>query len=170
MMAADYSKLVDDLPRLVRIARAFGLSYHDAEDLVQAAVLRALPRWDAIGADPHPYLRTILTNLFIDGIRRKRVITEKPIGLFPDNDGWQTGDNADKFALRIDLDRELEKLPSLTRAVLILRFLDGQTISATAAILRRPDGTIARMTSEGLAALRRSKTLPNLSGRSAQHD
>lgn len=156
----DHSALIADLPRLMRIARGLGLSHHDAEDLVQAAVVRILPRWDTVGADPHPYLRTVLTNLFIDRLRHATVLTVEPVGLSPDDDRPpDVVDGADRTALRVDLERALDTLTPLVRTVLILRFLDGQTIAATARILQRPEGTIARITSEGIAVLRQASVL-----------
>lgn len=165
MTVVDHAALIADLPRLLRIARGLGLSHHDAEDLVQAAVVRVLPRWESIGADPHPYLRRVLTHLFIDRVRRTAVVTEQAIGLFADDERVAGHDNTEGLALRIDVERALAVLTPFTRTVLVLRFLDGQTIAATAAILQRPEGTIARITSEGLVALRRTDVFTSTPGR-----
>jgi DNA-directed RNA polymerase specialized sigma24 family protein len=44
------------MPALLRTAYLLTGSQPDAEDLVQTALVRAVPRWSRIAGDPEPYL------------------------------------------------------------------------------------------------------------------
>src|SRR5262245_15547885 len=53
-----------------------------ARDLVQDTFERALRRMDTLilGTNPRAWLMTILANLFLDGLRRRRVVVELAMG------------------------------------------------------------------------------------------
>jgi DNA-directed RNA polymerase specialized sigma24 family protein len=55
-----------DSARLHAFASVLGGTWHDAEDLVQQALLRAARRWPTAREHPEAYIRKILVNLARD--------------------------------------------------------------------------------------------------------
>jgi RNA polymerase sigma factor (sigma-70 family) len=78
--------------------------------------------------------------------RRERATAE------PADRGVPAG--ADTVATRHVLVDGLRAVPPRQRAVLVLRFLDGLDVAATAAALGCTEGTVKSQTAHGLAALR----------------
>lgn len=120
-----------------------------AEDLVQAALLRAYPAWRR-GAPEHPeaYVRKIMVRLAIRAARRKRV-REVPLYAAADR-AVDRPDPTDQQVLR-------QALMSLTvpqRAVLVLRYFEGLSEAETAHALGCSVGTVKSRASRALAALR----------------
>jgi RNA polymerase sigma-70 factor (sigma-E family) len=133
---------------LLRLAFLLSGSSHDAEDLVQAALIRVMRHWDGI-ADPLPYMRRTIVNLYINGLRRRA--RELLTGLLPDKPVRQT---TDRVAERSVLWPALLALPPRTRAVIVLRYwLDMSELEAAAA-LGCSVGTVKSTASRGLARLR----------------
>jgi DNA-directed RNA polymerase specialized sigma24 family protein len=62
-------------PALLRLARLLTADPDTAQDLVQEALARVLPRWDRIagGGDPERYVRTVIRSAWIDRWRRSGV-------------------------------------------------------------------------------------------------
>lgn len=57
---------------LLRTARLLTTSHEDAEDLVQSALVRCVPVWTRIAADPEPYVRTVIVRENVSRWRRRR--------------------------------------------------------------------------------------------------
>jgi RNA polymerase sigma-70 factor (sigma-E family) len=124
-----------------------------AEDAVLGALAKLYVRWRRID-NPEAYARTAVVRAAIDEIRRPwwrrehahshAALPDRPV---PDG----TGAVEERLRLRAALGR----LPVKQRAVLVLRFLEGQSVQQTAAALRLPEGTVKAYTSRGLDALRR---------------
>jgi RNA polymerase sigma-70 factor, ECF subfamily len=74
--------LLDDLPRLKTLARAFARNDSDAHDLVQATCVRVLERVDRFRRedpqDSQALFVRIMRNLHVDAIRKRRVSTPVP--------------------------------------------------------------------------------------------
>lgn len=130
--------------------------WHRAEDAVQQ-VLVALyakpPRsWDTVDA----WVRTALVRRLVDESRRpwRR---EQSTELLPEHAA--PPDPADD---RLTLLDALRTLPSMQRAVVVLRYWDDLSVPETAAALRISEGTVKSHASRGLAALRThlERTLP----------
>lgn len=125
-----------------------------AEELTQAALVKAALRWRRVVAagNPEAYVRRILVNEHISWWRRfgRRELAcgyqerEKP-GLDP----------ADAAAQRLDLAAALARLPKRQRAVIVLRFYEDLTEAETAAAMGCSVGTVKSQASAGLAKLRR---------------
>lgn len=133
----------------------------DAEDLVQAALMRAYRHWRRIGrmATPHAYVRQILTRCFIDN-RRRRGAGERPVAEIPD-----IPDPADHAARAADLDAVVRALGHLTpqqRAVLVLRHLLDQPDDEIARELGCSAPTVRSHASRGLQRLRELLSYPDL--------
>ena len=74
---------------LLRVAYLLTGSEHEAEDLLQGALLRVMRRWQRI-EDPLPYLRRTMVNLHVSRWRRHRarelltsVVPERPVRIRP---------------------------------------------------------------------------------------
>src|ERR1700675_1342931 len=118
-MADIRSRLVAQIPRLRRYARALSRDVTAADDLVQDCLIRAVSKshlWQE-GTDLRAWLFTILHNQHIDDVRR--AVRE-----------------------RRDLERALAKLPDELRSTLLLVGMEGMKYDQAAAVLDVPIGTI----------------------------
>ena len=124
----------------------------DAEDLVQSALVKALPHWSRIAADPEPYVRTVLARESIDRWRRRRW---REIATDPTTRAHDTG-----AAPAEDLDRRavvmaaLGRLSPRQRAVIVLRYYEDLTEAQTAQVLGLRLGTVKSHTRDALDRLR----------------
>ena len=135
------------IPSLVRFGFALTGSVVEAEDLVQEALVRLAPRWQAVSASgaPEAYVRRTMVNLHISWWRSRRrewLHPEPPdravTDLLPNRDLW--------VALRV--------LPPRQRAVLALRYLEDLTEAETAAVLGCSVGTVKSQAAKAIAKLR----------------
>jgi RNA polymerase sigma-70 factor (sigma-E family) len=134
---------------LIRTAYALTSSAHDAEDLVQSALVKAMGRWRRID-DPMAYLRRTMVNQHINGWRRLRVrelVSESP-------PAPPVTDTAEVVAEREMLHAALRALSRRTRAVVVLRYVADLPEAEVAATLGLPVGTVKSHASRGLARLR----------------
>ena len=140
------------LPALYRFALTLTGSPHDAEDLVQEALVRTGLAWRRVRRKdaPESYVRTVMARLMVNRWRRKW--REDPVADVPDR---PTVDPAlDRIADRSYLDTAVRALPPRMRAVLVLRYLEGLADAEVAATLGCTVGTVKSQASRGLAKLR----------------
>jgi RNA polymerase sigma-70 factor (sigma-E family) len=149
-------------PQLLRSAWLLTRDWHAAEDLVQTALLKAIPRWRHIqrSDDPSVYVRAVMLNLFLTG-RRRRWTGEHPTADLPEASS-RPADAEDQTDLRLALLAVLAELPRQQRAVIVLRFFDDLTEAATAEVLGCSVGTVKSHTSRALARLREHAALRSL--------
>ncbi|SNY67921.1 SigE family RNA polymerase sigma factor [Paractinoplanes atraurantiacus] len=124
-----------------------------AEDAVLAALARLYVKWNRVDK-PDAYARTAVVRAAIDETRRpwwRREQSHSHAAL-PEEVAPDPIPHADD---RVQLRQALSRLPVKQRAVLVLRFLEGQSVQQTAAALRCPEGTVKVYTARGLDALRR---------------
>jgi len=136
---------------LLGYARLLFGDAHEAEDALQAALLRVVRNWEKASASPVGYTRTALRNLAIDGSRRRHLVA------IPSDQQPQlihSPDVADAHEAAAALDAVLSRLPPRQRVTVVLRVLDGMTETETAAALGCSVGTVKSNLSRGLAALR----------------
>lgn len=137
----DGELLASQIPRLRRYARALTKDLQTADDLVQDCLERAWRKahhWEA-GTDLRAWLFTVMHNVYINGLKRKRPETEPmehtdyedPRPIAPDG-GLQ---------LR-DLERGLTQLSPEQREVLLLVCLEEMTYEQVAAVTGVPIGTV----------------------------
>lgn len=140
-------------PALTRTAYLLTGDRTAAEDLVQAALVKAAVRWRRLvaGGDPEAYLRRIIINDQISGWRRRgrheTAMSDPPDPGLPDP--------ADATARRLDLAAALAQLAPRQRAVIVLRFYEDRSEAETAALLGCAIGTVKSQTADALARLRR---------------
>jgi RNA polymerase sigma-70 factor (sigma-E family) len=139
---------------LVYMATALlGPDRDDAEDIVQAALIKLASHWSA-ARDPNAYVRKALVNLTVDRGRRRR--WSFPVGGSDDLDlRAQPGpDEARRADDTVTLRGALLALPLRQRQVLTLRYLEGCGESETAALLGCTVGTVKNTSHKGLRNLR----------------
>lgn len=130
--------------------------WHRADDLTQTAFVTLHRRWRKIrdkGA-LDAYVRRSLIRAAIDESRRpwRR---ERSTEEVPEPSSSPSGDGmGDAVATRAALVDGLQQVPSRQRAVLVLRFLEGQSVAAVAAAMNCTEGTVKSQTARGLDALR----------------
>ena len=134
--------------RLVRTAVLLGCPRADAEDLVQAALLKCYRSWRRVARADHPdaYVHRVLVTTLADA-RARRWNGELPTDELPDE-----GVEADPTG-GIALRRALAGLAPEHRAVLVLRFYADLSERDAAAALGVPPGTVKSRTSRALKAL-----------------
>ena len=134
--------------RLVRVLTVASGSQPDAEEVVQEAFTRLLPRWGKVRgyADPEAWMRGVAFRL-LSNRRRGRRAAERTLSRYgqeplrpPDGD-------------RIDVTRTLAALPAQQRHVVVLHHLLGPPVNQIAAELGVPAGTVKSRLSRGRAAL-----------------
>ena len=158
--------------RLYTIADRYLGVPSDAEEVAQDALVRAyaaLAGYDAgriRALNLRPWLATITINLARN--RRRRIVDRTPpLQLDPLIEvGWepatQAGLSPPALAERHEQRRELALallgLPGPMREAVVLRYVDGLSVSETASALARPEGTVKAQVHRGLAILRRNLT------------
>jgi RNA polymerase sigma-70 factor (sigma-E family) len=122
--------------------------WHRAEDIVQTALIKLYVAWARVRKDSvDAYARKVLVRTAIDEGRRGFFQRERSVDAVPEHP--VTDDSAD-FDLRLALDA----LPPGQRAVVVLRYWEDLSITETARILGRTEGTVKSQAAKGLAALR----------------
>lgn len=140
-------------PALLRTARLITRDAELAQDLVQAALAKAWPRWSRVEA-PEAYVRTVMVHTYLTW-RRRRWHGETPTGWLPESgtDQWDAVDT------RTVVKAALGALPPRQRAVIVLRYLDDLTEAQTADALGCTVGTVKSQTSKALMRLRAAGVL-----------
>lgn len=137
---------------LLRTAYLLTGDHHDAEDLVQSALIKVVPRWARIKHRPEAYVRRVLARESVNrwrGRRWREVTTE----IIPEAKDSPSTDAADRIALLA----ELRRLSPRQRAVIVLRYYDDLTETDTAAALGISVGTVKSHTRDALAQLRKQQ-------------
>ncbi|WP_026423434.1 SigE family RNA polymerase sigma factor [Actinokineospora inagensis] len=128
--------------------------WHRADDLTQTAFVALHRRWRKIrdrGA-LDAYVRRSVLRAMIDETRRpwRR---ERHVEVVPEVAATDA-EVGEVVAVRSTLVDGLAKVPPRQRAVLVLRFLEGLDVAATAVAMKCSEGTVKSQTARGLAALR----------------
>jgi RNA polymerase sigma-70 factor (ECF subfamily) len=135
--------------RLVAQLYAVTGNRQEAEDVVQEAFMRALPRWEAVqGYDsPEAWLRTVALNLARSRWRRakrgaaalvKHGVPDAAPELSPDH---------------VALMSAMKGLPEAQREALVLHHFVGMSVDEVAASIGAPSGTVKARLSRGRTAL-----------------
>jgi RNA polymerase sigma-70 factor (sigma-E family) len=131
---------------LLRTAYLLTGNHYDAEDLVQSALIKVVPKWARIKDRPEPYVRKVLARESVNRWRRRRW-REVTTDVVPETLHY---DSTDRIALLEDLRR----LSPRQRAVLVLRYFDDLNEADTAAALGISVGTAKSHARDALARLR----------------
>ncbi|MDO9454749.1 SigE family RNA polymerase sigma factor [Nocardioides sp.] len=140
-------------PALLRLACTLTGDPREAEDVVQEALSRALPRWARISAveDVDAYVRRMVVNAHTSRWRawRRRVTPVAQVAdtVAPDRAGPEPDDRR-----RIWL--ACRALPEIHRTAVVLRFYEQLEYAEIAALTGVREGSVRSRVSRGLAALR----------------
>lgn len=135
---------------LLRTAYLLTGNHHDAEDLVQSALIKVVPKWARIKESPERYVRQVLARESVNRWRGRRW-REVTTDVVPET---VRHDSIDRMALL----EELRRLSPRQRAVLVLRYFDDLTEADTAAALGISVGTVKSHTRDAMACLRKQQS------------
>jgi RNA polymerase sigma-70 factor (sigma-E family) len=140
-------------PGLLRLAYVLTGNRADAEDAVQDALARALPRWDHIRSvgDPDAYVRRMVVNAHTSWWRRFRK-RETPVAeaFVPQAERGTAGEDRDRVW------RACLRLPEAQRVAVVLRYYEQLEYAEIAALTGVAEGSVRSRVSRGLAALRQA--------------
>lgn len=154
----EFSRYVSERgPALLRMARSLTNSHADAEDLLQAALVKTFLAWERI-ANPRArdgYVRRAMVNAQISEWRRKH-LDVYPTDEIPeqrvDDPTWRS-DLADVVG------RAIERLPERQRATVVLRYYDDLTEAQIAERMGVTIGTVKSTLSRSVEKLRHDADL-----------
>ena len=138
-------------PALLRLAYVLTGNRADADDVVQDALSRALPRWARISSveDPDAYVRRMVVNAHVSRWRRFRR-REVPVEAVRDRalpDGTTLED-------RDRMWRACQALPTDQRTAIVLRFYEDMGYAEIAELTGVREGSVRSRVSRGIATLR----------------
>jgi RNA polymerase sigma-70 factor (ECF subfamily) len=129
------------------LARWLTRNDHDAEDVVQEAVLRALQFFDSFrGGDGRSWLLTIVRNTCYTRLERHR--RHQPLATFDEaiHSGTDAGDDPSRLLLQMEdqqaVAQAVEELPLEFREVIVLREMEGLSYKEIASIAGIAMGTV----------------------------
>ena len=137
-------------PGLLRLAYVLTGNRADAEDAVQDALARALPRWEHIRSvgDPDAYVRRMVVNAHTSWwrrFRRRETPVAEPYGNSSDSPSTEERDRVWRACLG---------LPEAQRVAVVLRYYEQLEYAEIAALTGVAEGSVRARVSRGLAALR----------------
>ena len=148
-----HEQIVALLPRLRRFARNLTRNPHDADDVVQIAVERALVRLDQWRSDARldSWMFKILRNAWIDELRsrgrRDKIFLAAEAG---DNIGT---DSMAREAELMSVQSAMARLPQDQREAVSLVLVEGLPYREAAEVLEVPIGTLTSRLARGREAL-----------------
>ena len=142
-------------PSLLRLALALTGNRSDAEDLVQEALSKALPKWGRIGGldDPEAYTKRMVVNAHVSLWRRTRrrevPVAEPPFeGSTPGPDSGMGADERRRLWLAC------RSLSVSQRTAVVLRYYEQLDYAEIAEYMGVREGTVRSSVSRALALLR----------------
>jgi RNA polymerase sigma-70 factor (sigma-E family) len=138
-------------PSLLRLAYVLTGNRADAEDVVQDALARALPRWGRISTvdDPDAYVRRMVVNAHVSWWRKFRR-RESPVSDPVPAGSVAPADPGPRDAVW----RACLALPEAQRTAVVLRYFEDLGYDEIAALTGVREGSVRSRVSRGLAAMR----------------
>lgn len=136
--------------QLLRAATLMCGDVHQAQDLLQEAMIKLALRWDEVrNGHPDAYVRRILYHDSVSWwrkLRRERLTDTLPETADPDpTDTWVTSRQVHEV---------LQQMPARQRAVLILRYFEDLTEAQTAEVMEISVGTVKSQAHRGFVRMR----------------
>jgi len=139
------------------LAYSFVNDHAGAEDITQDAFVRAFRALPSFRGEAGfgTWLYRIVTNLSLNTLKQRRALTDREVAMesLPSSHD-STEESAHREELRAHLERALHELPTLQRAVVILRHFDGLSTRQVSGILGCSEGTVKTHLFRGLKKLR----------------
>ncbi len=139
---------------LLRFAFSLALDHGIAQDLLQDALVRVVPKWNRI--EPfarHQYIRTTMVRL---NIRRWSKALWRETQFEVKDSDWVADDGTQKFEVRHMLIAELRKLPRKQATAITLRYTEGLSVSDAAELMGVEQGTSKSLCSRGIEQLKQN--------------
>jgi RNA polymerase sigma-70 factor (ECF subfamily) len=146
-------RIIELLPRLRRFARNLTRNPHDADDVVQIAIERALTRLDQWRRDARldSWLFRIVRNAWIDETRSR---VRRDALFAPEEAGEAIGVAAiDREVDRLSVEAAMSRLPEEQRSAVSLVLVEGLPYKEAAQVLGVPIGTLTSRLARGREAL-----------------
>ncbi len=146
-------QIVELLPRLRRFARTIARNVHDADDLVQLAIERALLKYDQWRPELKfdGWMFGIMRNAWIDEVRsrarRDRIFAPEEAGVTVGHDG------SESQVRLLAVQRAVADLPEEQRLAVALVLVEGLSYKEAADVLEVPIGTLTSRLARGREAL-----------------
>jgi RNA polymerase sigma-70 factor (sigma-E family) len=139
-------------PALLKLAYTLTGNAADAEDVVQEALARALPRWERISRvdNVDAYVRRMVVNAHTSWWRRFRR-REAPVEQVRDSVVTTAGLQPDE---RAGLWQACQRLPEPQRTAIVLRYYEQLEYAEIAELTGVREGSVRSRVSRGLTALR----------------
>src|ERR1041385_1761022 len=140
------------------VAYGFLRDHDDAEDVAQESFVRVYRSIRSFRGDSEfgTWLYRIVMNLSLNRIQQKKHKAQKEVGSFDHPDFYQGGHSSNGFQqdVQFHVERALHQLPTLQRAVVILRHVNGLSTKQVSGILRCSDSTVKTHLHRGLKKMR----------------
>jgi RNA polymerase sigma-70 factor (ECF subfamily) len=146
-------QLVALLPRLRRFARTLARNPHDADDVVQLALERALTRIEQWRPDTklESWMFGIIRNAWIDEVRARK---RRDTIFAPEELGEHVGEaTTDAQIDAMAMQAALEKLPEEQRSAVALVLIEGLSYKEAADVMDVPIGTLTSRLARGRDAM-----------------
>ena len=148
-----HDQLVALLPRLRRFARNLARNPHDADDVVQIAVERALLKWEQWRSDTRldSWMFKIVRNAWIDELRARG---RRAQSFLAAEAGEQVGEaSLERESQLMSVQSAMARLPQEQRLAVSLVLVEGLPYKEAAEVLDIPIGTLTSRLARGREAL-----------------
>jgi RNA polymerase sigma-70 factor (ECF subfamily) len=146
------------MKRTYNIAFSFVGDHDSAEDIVQEVFIRVHSSLSAFRGEAElgTWIYRITTNLSLNHVKQRKRHVERTVNVM---DAAATSlashdNHADESDRRAHIERALHELPTLQRAVVILRHLEGLSTRQVSHILKCSEGTVKTHLFRGLKKMR----------------
>lgn len=146
-------EIVQLLPRLRRFARTIARTPHDADDLVQITIERALKRFDQLRPDSRleSWMFGIMRNAWIDEVRAR---VRRDSVFAPEEAGMNVGDGQYYGQVNtLAIQAAMQRLPEEQRMAIGLVLVEGLSYKEAAQVMEVPIGTLTSRLARGREAL-----------------
>ena len=147
------------MKRTYNVAYGFVRNHDDADEIAQDTFVRAHRSLASFRGDAElgTWLYRIATNLSLNCLNQRKRRAQRE--LIPSEVIGTTMENISELHHSVDtrahIERALHELPTLQRAVVILRHLDGLSTKQVSSILRCSEGTVKTHLHRGLKKMRK---------------
>ena len=140
------------------VAHSFVRDHDAAEDIVQEAFVRAYNSIRTFRGEAQfgTWLYRIVVNISLNRVKTERRKAEREIPILSaESIASPQEEPGQRAELQAHLERALHELPTLQRAVVILRHLDGLSTREVSSILQCSEGTVKTHLFRGMEKMRR---------------